>query len=164
MKALIALLMLTLPARSDTLTGPLAGKSYIIQMSSTQYSSGYAEELLPPLYAAMTVSGMRAQGGEGADLVVNVETQSDVGRWVEQGGDRVWLYTISATVGISPESFDIPYDGTPAFGARASLMTTNPDRPKEWQCLITLAARTALQNYRPTGLVGVDGQACNRAR
>ena len=77
-------------------------------------------------------------------------------------GARVWLYTIAATVGISPESDAIPYEGTPAFGVRASLLTSNPDRQREWDCLITLAARTALQNCRPTGLLAVDGSPCSR--
>jgi hypothetical protein len=28
-----------------------------------------------------------------------------------------WLYTVRITAGISPESYDIPYEGTPQFGA-----------------------------------------------
>lgn len=162
--ALILLALVALPAGADTLTGLLSGKSFIIQMSSSQYSSGYGQYLLPPLQQVMSTSGMRAQRGPGAEVVVNVETDSDVGQWVARGGGQVWLYTIAATVGLSPESYEIPWEGTPAFGVRASLLTTNPDRQKEWDCLIKLAARTALQNYRPEGLLGVDGQGCNRER
>lgn len=158
--ALILLPFLALPAAAET----LAGKSYIVELSSSQSSSGYGDYLLPPLMQALSTSGMRPKNGPGADVVVNVVTDSDVGQWVEQGGERLWLYTISATVGVSPESYWIPIDGTPVFGVRASLMTTNPDRQREWDCLIKLAARAAFQNYRPEGLLGVDGQGCNRER
>lgn len=154
----LALSLLAAPAMAD----PLAGKSYIIQLSSTQYSSGYGEYLLPPLAKVMAQSGLKAKNGPGADLVVNIEPDSDVGRWVGAGENRVWLYTISATVGISPESYMIPFDGTPVFGITASLQTPNPDRQDEMDCLITLAARTALKNYRPSGVFKTDGSACAR--
>lgn len=150
--------LLGLPAMAD----PLSGKSYIIELSSTQSSSGYGEYLLPPLLKVMRRSGLKAKNGPGADLVVNVEPGSDVGRWVGTGVNRVWLYTISATVGISPESYMIPFDGTPVFGITASLQTPNPDRQDEMDCLIELAARTALKNYRPTGVFKTDGSTCAR--
>ena len=92
---------------------------------------------------------------------MNVETESDVGHWAARGGESVWLYTISATIGISPESREFPCAGSLAFGVRARLMTKNPDRQQEWECLIRLAARTALQNDRPEGILGVDGQGCS---
>ena len=98
----LALALLATQAAAD----PLSGKSYIIQLSSTQYSSGYGEYLLPPLAKVMQRSGLKAKNGPGADLVVNVEPASDVGAWVGTGTNRVWLYTISATVGISPETYD----------------------------------------------------------
>lgn len=160
--ALILLSLLAPPAGADTLTAPLAGKSYIVEMSSSQSASGYGAYLLPPLMQVMSTSGLRPQNGPGADLVVNVVTDSDVGQWMARGDEQVWLYTISATVGISPESYMIPLEGTPVFGVRASLITSNPDRQREMDCLIKLAARTALQNYRPEGLLGVDGQGCSR--
>lgn len=141
---------------------PLTGKSYIIQLSSSQYSSGYGEYLVPPLASVLRKSGMRAVNGPGADLVINVETSSDVGQWAKLGGKKVWLYTISATVGISPEAYEIPYEGTPAFGITASLKTPNPDRQDEMDCLIKLAARTALANYRSSGIFPVDGSSCQR--
>jgi hypothetical protein len=141
---------------------PLKGKSYIIQLSSTQYSSGYGNYLVPPLASVLRKSGMRAVNGPGADLVINVETSSDVGQWAKLGAQKVWLYTISATVGISPESYSIPYEGTPAFGITAHLKTPNPDRQDEMDCLIKLAARTALANYRSSGIFPVDGSSCMR--
>ncbi len=141
---------------------PLTGKSYIIQLSSAQYGSGYGNYLLPPLTAALKGSGMKAKSGPGADVVINVETASDVGRWVGTGANKVWLYTVSATVGISPEAYEIPYEGTPAFGITARLQTPNPDRQDEMDCLIKLATRTALKNYRPTGVFPVDGSSCAR--
>jgi hypothetical protein len=153
-----ALVGLSYPAFAD----PLADKSYIIQLSSTQYSSGLGEYLLPPLVAVLGKSGLHAQNGPGADVVVNVETSSDVGRWVGEGAQKVWLYTISATVGISPETYEIPYEGTPAFGVTAVLETPSPDRQDEMDCLIELAARTALANYSPKGVFPVDGSSCLR--
>ena len=87
---------------------------------------------------------MRARNGPGADIVVNIQTESDVGQWLGKGTNRVWTYTLSITVGLSPETYVIPFDGTPAFGVTARLKTPNPDREDELACLITLAARTAL--------------------
>lgn len=142
--------------------GPLDGKSYIIELQSGSYDSGLAQYLVPPLMRGLRGSGMRSQGGPGADVVVNVVTGSDVGQWVGKGENRVWLYTISALVGISPESYAIPYEGTPQYGVRASLMTPNPDREDEMACLITLATRTAVANYRPRGILTADGSACAR--
>lgn len=157
--ALALMAALATPAAADS---PLRGKSYIIELQSGSYDSGLAEYLVPPLMRGLRGSGMRSQGGPGADVVVNVVTGSDVGQWVGQGENRVWLYTISALVGISPETYVLPYDGTPQFGVRASLMTPNPDREDEMACLITLATRSAVANYRPAGILTTDGSACAR--
>lgn len=153
---ILALILLATPATAD----PLTGKTYIIELSSSQYASGYGNYLIPPLAAVMAKSGLTAKSGPGADVVVNIMTDSDVGRWVGTGAGRVWMYTISATIGISPEAYAIPYDGTPAFGITAALQTPNPDRQPEMDCLIKLAARTALKNYRETGIFPVDGSSC----
>ncbi len=149
-------------ATTQAHAGPLDGKSYIIELSSTQYGSGYGNYLLPPLAKVMAHSGMRAQNGPGADIVANIQTESDVGQWLGSGADRVWTYTLSITVGLSPESYPIPFEGTPAFGVTARLKTPNPDRDDELACLITLAARTALANYRPEGRLFTDGASCLR--
>ena len=154
---LIALLLAT-PAGAET----LKGKSYIVELSSSQYDSGYGAYLLPPLMKVLRRSGMRAKDGPGADLVINIVTASDVGRWVGTSSGKAWIYTISATIGISPESYVIPIDGTPVFGVRATLETPNPDRQDEWDCLIGLAARTALKNFGGAGVAGTDGQSCLR--
>lgn len=151
-------LLLPLPAHA----APLDGKTYIIELSSTQYSSGYGEYLLPPLAKAMRHSGMTAKNGPGADVVVNVVPESDVGQWVKTASGKEWLYTLTATVGISPGETSLPYDGTPVYGVRASLLTPNADRDDELACLIGLAARTAVANYRPKGILKVDGQSCQR--
>ena len=142
--------------------GPLDGKSYIIELSSSQYDSGYGNYLLPPLAAEMAKSGMRARNGPGADIVANIQTDSDVGRWVGSGENKVWIYTISVTVGLSPESYVIPFEGTPVFGVKAVLETPDPDREDELECLIRLAARTALKAYKPTGILKTDGRSCLR--
>ena len=141
---------------------PLDGKSYIIELSLSQYGSGYGNYLVPPLAKTMARSGLRAANGPGADVVVNIQTSSDVGKWIGTGASRIWMYEIAVTVGISPESYQIPFEGTPAFGVKAKLMTPNPDRDDELACLIGLAARTALANYRPTGHLATDGTSCLR--
>lgn len=142
--------------------GPLDGKTYIIEISSSQSSSGYAEYLLPPLLAELARSKMRPAKGPGADVVVNIVTESDVGQWMGSGEDRAWIYTVQITIGISPESYVIPLDGTPVFGIRARLLTPNPDREDELNCLTRLAARTAIRNYQPEGIFTTDGSSCLR--
>lgn len=142
--------------------GPLDGKSYIIELSSSQYESGYGAYLVPPLASALAKSGMVARNGPGADVVVNIVTKSDVGQWIGEGENREWIYTFDITVGISPESHSIPIDGTPVFGIRARLLTPNSDREDELVCLIKLAARTAVADYQPTGVFQTDGSSCLR--
>jgi hypothetical protein len=159
-RVLAAVLLPTLA--TGALAGPLDGKSYIIELSSTQYSSGYGEFLVPSLAAALDASGMKSKKGPGADVVVNIITESDVGKWVGQGDAREWLYTVDITVGISPESYMIPLDGTPVFGIRARLMTPNSDRTDELDCLTRLATRTAVANYGKKGVLQTDGSACLR--
>lgn len=156
----LSLLLTLLP--QPALADPLAGKTYIVEMSSSQIASGYADYLVPPLAKALAKSPMKPARGPDADVVVNIVTQSDVGQWVGSGESRKWLYTISVTIGISPAETVLPPDGTPVFGARAELRTPNPDRADEMACLIALATRTAWQNYRPEGLLRVDGAACGR--
>lgn len=160
MRALLLLALLPLPA----FAGPLSGKSYIVELSSSQSASGYGDYLLPPLLKALEASDLKPWTtlGPGADVVVNVVTGSDVGQWVKQGDQKVWLYTISATIGVSPESYVLPYDGTPAFGVTVRLVTPNPDRVDEMDCLIDMGVKVALRDYQPTGALVVDGQACAR--
>lgn len=147
---------------SAALSGPLTGKTYIIELVSTHQGSGYAEFLIPPFAAALDSNGMRPANGPGADYVVNILTDSDVGRWTGTGAARAWTYTVTITVGISPEPYTLPLDGTPAFGVRATLLTPNPDREDELKCLVKLTTRTAVTNYRPTGMYRVDGHSCLR--
>lgn len=142
--------------------GNLPGKTYIIQMSSSQMDSGYARYLVPPLAKAFDNAGFVAKRGPGADFVVNLVTGSDVGQWMNTSRGREWMYTVKVTVGISPEAYEIPYEGTPQFGAELSLTTPNGDREDEFACLIALAARTAIDHYRPKGLYKASGQQCLR--
>jgi hypothetical protein len=158
MRAALIALLFAAQAHAD----PLDGKSYIIELSSTQYSSGYGEYLLPPLMEVMTASKLTPKNGPGADVVVNVVTDSDVGRWVDQGGQKVWVYRVTAMVGISPEAYPIPLEGTPAFGVTALLETPRSDDWQEWSCLIRLAARTALANYHAMGMLRTDGSGCRQ--
>jgi len=147
---------------SSVFAGPLDGKKYIIQMSSSQVSSGYANYLVPPLARVFNDAGFKAMRGPGADIVVNIITHSDVGQWMTTAKGRKWLYTVTITVGVSPENYDIPYEGTPKFGVAAALMTPNGDREDELACLIGLAARNAIEKYKPAGLIKVSGQSCLR--
>lgn len=145
------------------LSGPaLNGKTYIIEMSSSQSASGYMAYLLPPLVSEIERAGLKAKRGPGADVVFNVVTHSDVGQWMDQGQGREWLYTVTITTGISPESYSIPFEGTPQFGVAVSLVTPNGDREDELACLIRLATREAIARYRPSGMVKLSGQSCLR--
>ena len=147
---------------SPASAAPLAARKYIIQMSSSQADSGYAEYLVPPLAKVFNDAGFVAMRGPGADIVVNIQTSSDVGQWTTTVNGKEWMYTVKITVGISPENYDIPYEGTPQFGTEVSLVTPNGDREDELACLITLAAKTAIAHYQPKGLDKVSGQACLR--
>lgn len=158
--SLFLLVFLSIAGRSAA--GPLDGKTYIIQMASTQVDSGYADYLVPPLAKVFNDAGFKAMRGPGADIVVNIITHSDVGQWMNTAKGREWMYTVTITVGISPENYDIPYEGTPQFGAAVSLVTPNGDREDELACLITLAAKTAIAHYRPKGLYKASGQQCLR--
>ena len=155
-------LLATLVPISTARAGPLDGKTYIIELSSSQSASGYADYLLPPLISALDRSRMNPASGPGADVVVNIITHTDVGQWLGEGADRAWIYTFDITIGISPEAYVIPLDGTPAFGIRARLLTPNSDREDELDCLIKLATRTAIANYQPDGVFQTDGSSCLR--
>lgn len=142
---------------------PLDGKTYVIEMSSSQSKSGYGDYLLPPLMRAIEKAGLTPwKPGPGADVVFNIVTHSDVGQWMETAKGREWLYTQTITVGVSPESYVIPFEGTPQFGVAASLITPNSDREDELACLIGLAAREAIARYKPKGIIKVSGQSCLR--
>lgn len=152
-----------LPAFAGAVGGePLSPRKYIIQMASSQVDSGYANYLVPPLAKVFDDAGFTAMRGPGADVVVNIITDSDVGQWMATPNGREWLYTVRITVGISSENYDIPYEGTPQFGAEVALVTPNGDREDELACLITLAARTAIAHYQPKGLYKASGQKCLR--
>jgi hypothetical protein len=162
MRTTSAGLAIILLAGQAAMAEGLTGKSYIIELSSSQYDSGYGAYLVPPLVRALDRAGLRSAGGPGADLVANIVTESDVGQWIGEGDAREWTHTVRITVGLSPESYVIPFEGTPAFGVTATLLTPNPDREDELDCLIGLAARTAIANYRPEGHLRTDGSACLR--
>jgi hypothetical protein len=158
--ALLAFVALTSIALAAS---PLKGKSYMLEMSSSQ--SSLTEFYVPPMSAALDAAGLTPKSGlgPGADVIVNIVHTYDVGKWVETSGGREWLYTIRFTAGISPEAYFIPRDGTPQFGVEAALVTPNPDREDEWRCLIKLAVSEAVARYRETGLIRISGQKCLRA-
>jgi hypothetical protein len=158
-----ACLSLGVIACSAGAASPLDGKTYIIEISSSQSASGYAAYLIPPLAREIAKAGLRpVKPGPGADVVFNIVTHSDIGRWMETKTGREWLYTVTITTGISPESYVIPFEGTPQFGVAVTLTTPNSDREDELACLIGLATREAIARYRPTGIVALSGQSCLR--
>jgi hypothetical protein len=139
-------------------------KSYIIQLTSSQYSSGLGEYLIPPLTKAMRKTGMRYEGGHGAGYAATVEIGSDVGAWYGKGDAQEWLYQSTVTVGLSPADVDVEPEGrlTPSFSVTAKLLTPNADREDEMACLITLATREMAARYVPRGHVTVNGAGCAR--
>lgn len=143
---------------------PLDGKTYMIEMSSSQSKSGYGDYLLPPLTRVLDKSRLRPWKtlGPGADVIFNIVTHSDVGQWITTSTGREWLYTQTITIGISPESYVIPLEGTPQFGVAAVLITPNSDREDELVCLIDLAAREAIARYQAKGIIKISGQSCLR--
>lgn len=151
-------------ACSAQAASPLDGKSYMIEMSSNQSKSGYGDYLLPPLTRVLDKSSLRPwkQLGPGADVIFNIVTHSDVGQWMKTAKGREWLYTQTITVGISPESYSIPYEGTPQFGVAVTLITPNSDRDDELVCLVGMAAREAVARYQPKGIIKLSGQSCLR--
>ena len=156
----IALGLIACPVQAAS---PLDGKSYMIEMSSSQSKSGYGDYLLPPLMRVLDKSELTpARMGTSPDVIFNIVTHSDVGQWMETANGREWLYTVTITVGISPESYVIPVAGTPQFGVAVDLVTPNGDREDELACLIGRAAHEAIARYRPTGLIELSGQACLR--
>jgi hypothetical protein len=158
---LTLLLFLVLPA-GTACAGALKAKTYIIEMTSSQVASGYANYLVPPLAKVFDNAGLKAMRGPGADIVVNLITHSDVGQWMTTSKGKEWLYTVTITAGISAESYVIPTDGTPQFASAVSLVTPNGDREDELACLIRLAARNAIEHYRPKGRYKASGQQCLR--
>lgn len=158
-----ALFAFLLVAHTVQAASPLKGKSYMLQMASTQ--SSLTEFYVPPMADALDAAGLTPKSGlgPGADVIVNLVHTYDVGKWVETASGREWLYTIRFTAGISPEAYPIPHDGTPQFGVEAALVTPNPDREDEWRCLIRLAVSEAAARYQKTGLIRVSGQKCLRA-
>ena len=158
----LAVVLAALLAATAATASPLDGKSYMIDLTSSQLDSGYADYLLPPLLDTLARSRMTPARRPPADVIVTIATASDVGRWMATGAGRAWIHTMTVTVGISPEAYPIPIDRTPAFGVRARLLTPNPDREDELDCMIRLATRTAIANYRPAGLFETDGASCLR--
>jgi hypothetical protein len=153
-----------LPATADPSPDFPHKASYIIQMSSSQYASGFAEYLVPPLRTAFRKTGMRYTGGSAAQYAATVETGSDVGRWYETGAGAKWLYERFVTVGLSPAEADIEPQGklSPHYSVTAKLVTPNEDRVDELNCLIALATRELAARYVPKGHVTVNGASCAR--
>jgi hypothetical protein len=141
------------------------GQSYIIQLRSTQSSSGLGEYLVPPLRRAFDASGLVYLGGPEARWVATVENAYDVGKWYGRGASRTWLYTRTVTVGLSPGSADIDRGGrlAPHFAVSARIVTPDADRVDEFNCLVALAVRELAARYRPRGRITVDGASCLRA-
>lgn len=149
-------------SQTQTLGGLLAGKSYIIEMTSSQLASGFANDLVPPLVSALDASGLKRKDGQGADYVISISHEYDVGEWYGTGKRQAWLHTRIVTVGITPANGDPWPQGkhSPAFGVLAVLKTPDVDRVDEMECLIRVAVTEAAAKYRPTGRLRIDAAKC----
>jgi hypothetical protein len=156
----VALVAFSVTARAEDFP---AGKSFLVQATSSQSASGMSDIFAPPLGKALVGAGLRI-GGRDAALAASVELTSDVGRWYGRGEARRWLYRRKVTVGLSPAEFEIEQAGKlrPAFAVRASLVTADADRVDEMACLIRLAVDVMKTRYRPRGRIDIDGQVCAR--
>lgn len=164
MAALLAALLTALPALAEQSPDFPKSASYIIQLTSAQYSSGFGEYLVPPLNKAFRKTGMRYKGGPGADFAATVEAGSDVGNWYGKGDAATWLYERFVTVGLTPSDVDVEPEGRlkPRFSVTVKLITPNEDRVDELECLIALATRELSFRYQPAGHVTVNGKGCAR--
>lgn len=142
------------------------GRSFIIQLTGSQAGSGFGAYLVPPLDRAFRKTGLRYEGGPGAEYVATIETSSDVGRWYGSGADRAWLYERFVTVGLSSADIDVEPQGrlAPSFSITVNLVTPNEDRVDELDCLISLATRELAARYAARGSVRVNGQGCARKK
>jgi hypothetical protein len=153
-------------SQSQTSTGSLAGKSYVIEMTNSQIASGFANDLVPPLVSALNTTGLKQKGGTGAgaDYAISISHDYDVGKWYGEAGHQTWLHTRTITVGITPADGSPWPQGehSPAFGVSAVLRTPNVDRVDELECVIRVAVTEAAANYRPTGSLRIDAAQCLR--
>lgn len=152
------------PARAQNSEAFPKGRSFIIQLTSSQYSSGLGDYLVPPLEKAMLKTGLKYRGDAGAEFAATVESRSDVGKWYGTGDERKWLYERLVTVGLSPADVDVEPEGklSPSFSVTVKLITPNEDRVDELDCLVALATRDLAARYVPKGNVLVNGQSCAR--
>lgn len=141
-----------------------AGRTYIIQLTSSQGSSGMGEYLVPPLKRAFDQAGLRYRPDAGAEYTASVTNAYDVGKWHGAAGGRSWLHTRTVTVGLSPAGADIDKGNrmVPHFSVSARLLTADADRVDELNCLVALATRELVARYRPRGQATIDGSACRR--
>jgi hypothetical protein len=155
------LLSMLTPATAQTFP---TGKTYIIQLTSSQGSSRFGEYLVPPLQRALNASGLVYKGDASAQYVATIETGADVGAWYGVGDQRQWLYTRFVTVGLSRSDIDVDIEGklTPAFSVKVSLTTPDEDRVDELKCLIERAVREVKAQYRPQGQVSLKDTSCAR--
>lgn len=162
--ALALSLAVVSPAMAQTSPAFPTGRTYIIELSSSQGSSGLGNYLVPPLTKAFNAAGMRYRGDAGADFAATVQNDYDVGKWHAGAGGRRWLYTRTVTVGLSPAAADISTGNrfSPHFAVSARILTPDADRVDELNCLIALATRELAARYKPKGRVAVDGGSCLR--
>ncbi|HQU68707.1 MAG TPA: hypothetical protein PLI43_11000 [Albidovulum sp.] len=161
---LFTALVTALPAAAEQSPEFPKSASFIIQLTSSQYSSGFGEYLVPPLNEAFRKTGMRYEGGPGADFAATIESGSDVGKWYGDGDAAKWLYERFVTVGLTPSDVDVEPEGrlAPRFSVTVQLITPNEDRVDELDCLIALATRELSFRYRAAGHVTVNGKGCAR--
>ncbi len=138
------------------------GRSYVVMMTQAQIGSGLARHLVPPLTAALDRAGMVNAKGPTAEWVVSVETSADDGGWLGSGESRRWRHKGTVSVTFAPNEGFPRKPETATFTVDAKIVTADPDRPDEYRCLVDLAVRTALAQWRRSGRIEVGGVECER--
>jgi len=156
---LAGLLALPLAGRAEAAGAPV-GRSYVVMMTQPQIASGLARYLVPPLVDALDRAGLVNAKGPGAEWVVSVETSSDHGSWLGSGESRRWRHDRRVAVTFAPNEGFPRKSTTDGFTVDARVVTADPDRVDEYRCLVDLAVKTAMAEWRRSGRTEVRGVAC----
>lgn len=157
--ALVAGPLLVVSPAGAAAGGP-QGRSYVVMMTQSQISSGLVRDLLPPMIDALDRAGMTNAQGPSAEWVVSVESSFDHGAWLGSGESRRWRHTRTVSVTFAPNEGFPRRSATPTFTVDARVVTADTDRADEFRCLVDLAVKTAMKQWKASGRVPVAGVAC----
>lgn len=157
--AVLCGLVLASPPAEAADAGP-QGRSYVVMMTQSQISSGLVRDLLPPMVDALDRNGMTNARGPSAEWVVSVDGSFDHGAWLGSGESRRWRHTRTVSVTFAPNEGFPRKATTSTFTVDARVVTADTDRMDEFRCLVDLAVKTAMTQWKPSGRVAVAGVAC----